>query len=50
MTPELADAVQEMMNKHYMGWLDESLPALGGIALPLGVDTAASEAPLSNVA
>jgi hypothetical protein len=30
MTPELADSLQEMMNKHYMGWLDEPLPALGG--------------------
>ncbi len=30
MTPELSAAVQEMMNKHYMSWLDEPLPALGG--------------------
>ena len=30
MTPEMAAAVQEMMNKHYMGWIDEPLPILGG--------------------
>jgi hypothetical protein len=30
MTPELNAAVQEMMNKHYMAWVDMSLPALGG--------------------
>lgn len=30
MTPELASSVQEMMDKHYMGWLDTPLPALGG--------------------
>jgi len=30
MTPELNDALQEMMNKHYMAWVDMSLPALGG--------------------
>jgi hypothetical protein len=28
MTPELADSLQEMMNKHYMGWLDTPIPAL----------------------
>jgi hypothetical protein len=30
MTPELLRAVREMMNKQYMGWLDKSIPALGG--------------------
>ena len=30
MTPEMTVYVQEMMNKHYMGWLDTPLPALGG--------------------
>lgn len=30
MTPELANSLQEMMDKHYMGWLDTPLPALGG--------------------
>jgi len=30
MTPELADSLQEMMDKHYMGWLDTPLPALSG--------------------
>ncbi len=30
MTPELASSIQDMMNKHYMGWLDTPLPALGG--------------------
>jgi hypothetical protein len=30
MTPELAGAIQEMLNKQLMGWLDTSLPILGG--------------------
>ena len=30
MTPELNDALQEMMNKHYMAWVDMTLPALNG--------------------
>ena len=30
MTPELADSLREMMDKHYMGWLDTPLPALSG--------------------
>ncbi|MBE3068899.1 MAG: SEC-C domain-containing protein [Planctomycetes bacterium] len=30
MTPELVAAVQEMMDRHYMQWLDEPLPILGG--------------------
>ena len=30
MTPELTAAVQEMMNKQYMGWLDTPLPVLRG--------------------
>jgi hypothetical protein len=30
MTPELTAAVQEMMNKQYMGWLDTPLPVLKG--------------------
>jgi hypothetical protein len=30
MTPEMTVYVQEMMNKHYMGWLDTPLPALEG--------------------
>jgi hypothetical protein len=30
MTPELADSLQEMMDKHYISWLDTSLPALNG--------------------
>jgi hypothetical protein len=30
MTPELAAAIQEMFEKHYMKWLDTRLPALGG--------------------
>lgn len=30
MTPELASSLQEMMNKHYMAWLDTPLPALKG--------------------
>jgi hypothetical protein len=30
MTPELSAAVQKMMDKHYMGWIDTALPALGG--------------------
>jgi hypothetical protein len=30
MTPELTASVQEMMNKHYMAWLDMPLPVLGG--------------------
>jgi len=30
MTPELAGSIQEMMNKHYMAWLDTALPALNG--------------------
>jgi hypothetical protein len=30
MTPELNAAIQDMMNKHYMAWMDMSLPALGG--------------------
>jgi hypothetical protein len=30
MTPELTAAMQEMMNQHYMAWIDERLPALGG--------------------
>jgi hypothetical protein len=28
-TPEIASSLQDLMNKHYMGWLDMSLPALG---------------------
>ncbi|MBM4026032.1 MAG: DUF2384 domain-containing protein [Planctomycetes bacterium] len=30
MTPEFNAAVQEMMNKHYMSWIDTPLPVLGG--------------------
>lgn len=30
MTPELADSLQEMMDKHYISWLDTPLPALNG--------------------
>lgn len=30
MTPEIVAAVQEMMSKRYMQWLDMPLPALGG--------------------
>ena len=30
MTPELMAALQEMMNKQYMGWLDTPLPVLRG--------------------
>lgn len=30
MTPELTAAVQEMMDRQYMQWLDEPLPILGG--------------------
>lgn len=30
MTPELTSYIQEMMNRHYTGWLDTPLPALGG--------------------
>jgi hypothetical protein len=29
-TPEIAASIQERMNKHYMGWIDEPLPVLGG--------------------
>ena len=29
-TPEIAEALQEMMDKQYMEWIDTSLPALGG--------------------
>ncbi len=28
MTPELTDSLQEMMDKHFMGWLDTPIPAL----------------------
>ncbi|HUT56469.1 MAG TPA: SEC-C metal-binding domain-containing protein [Phycisphaerae bacterium] len=30
MTPELTASVQEMITTHYMSWLDEPLPMLGG--------------------
>ncbi|RPJ39670.1 MAG: DUF2384 domain-containing protein [Planctomycetaceae bacterium] len=30
MTPEMAAALQDMMDKHYMQWVDMPLPALGG--------------------
>ena len=30
LTPEVAASIQEKLNEHYMGWLDESLPILGG--------------------
>jgi hypothetical protein len=30
MTPELKAALQERMDKYYRGWIDESLPILGG--------------------
>jgi hypothetical protein len=30
MTPELADSLQEMMDEHYISWLDTPLPALSG--------------------
>jgi len=30
MTPELTAAVQDMMDRQYMQWLDEPLPVLGG--------------------
>ena len=30
MTPELQAALQENLDKHYMGWIDEPLPILGG--------------------
>ena len=30
MTPELAAGLQEMMDKHYIEWIDTPLPALGG--------------------
>ena len=29
-TPELSTAVQDMLDEHYMAWLDMRLPALGG--------------------
>ena len=30
MTPELAASLQEMMDRHYIEWIDTPLPALGG--------------------
>jgi hypothetical protein len=30
LTPEMAASIQEKLNEHYMGWLDEPLPILGG--------------------
>jgi hypothetical protein len=30
LTPEMAAGIQEKLNEHYMGWLDERLPILGG--------------------
>ena len=30
MTPELVYSLEEMFRKHYMKWLDESLPILDG--------------------
>ncbi|MDI6448501.1 DUF7309 domain-containing protein [Anaerobaca lacustris] len=29
-TPEIESSLQDFMNKHYMGWIDTPLPALGG--------------------
>ncbi len=30
LTPKVATSIQEKLNEHYMGWLDERLPILGG--------------------